>query len=274
MSRYKLTKREKKANRVGTFAFGGFLTLILILVLVLPQFYVSTIDITGSRVVTRGQIISIGNLKTGFHLFNGVNGSIKQLFQLRHAKSEQLLKENLTYIRNVEIESVFPSMIKVNIDERIEVAYVAINDGCVIIDSEGIVLEVLNKSDSRGIPVIEGVVANQIQCGHKASVDLPDSLNESIVLLNDIINADKDTRVDVKLLPEIKTIRPIQDKLLFLTLLLPGTNEELIVKVKNSNENADKMVWLRFALKQGKLGGKGKGILDLSSTQKVFIPER
>ncbi len=253
--------------------FFGIAALVLLLIFVLPQFYVSTIKITGQRIVTQEQILTIGKLKEGSHLFQGVSGAWKDLFQLRHKNAEELLTANLPYIKRIEIKSVFPSILSVVLEERVEVAYIAISDGCVIIDSEGVALEVLSNTDSRGIPVIEGITANKVQLGQKTAVDLQSSLSEAIVLLNDIINADKDTRVNVKLLPTIKTIRPMQDEILFLTIHLPKTGEELIVKVKNSSVNIDNMIWLRFALEQGKLEGKGKGILDLSSSQKVFQPE-
>ena len=273
MTRHRLTRRERKANRVGTTVFFVVLLLAILLVLALPQFYISSVKVTGQRILTADQVILIGDLKTGSHLFQGVSGSMKDWFQLRHKKAEELLLSNLPYLKNVKIQSVFPSVLSVTLVERVEVAYIAISDGCVIIDSEGVALEVLPGADARGIPVIEGVVANQVQLGRKTAVDLPDALTEAIVLLNDIINADKDTQTDVKLLPLIKTIRPMQDKILFLTLQLPGTGEELHIKIKNSSSNIEDMLWLRFALKQGKLVGKSKGILDLSGVQKVFQPE-
>lgn len=273
MNRRRLTRQERKANRIGTLMFFAIIILAFLMVFVLPQFYITNIKISGQRIITEDQVLSVGNIKTGNHLFQGVNGSLKDLFQLRHKKAEQSLLAELPYLKNVVIKSVFPSILSITIDERVEVAYIAISDGCVIIDSEGVVLEVLSNTDSRGIPVIEGIMANQIQLGKKTTVDLPSALAEAIVLLNDVINADKDTRNDVKLLPMIKTIRPMQDKMLFLTIQLPGTGEELIVKTENSSTNLENMIWLRFALKQQKLEGKGKGILDLSSEQKIFIPE-
>jgi len=132
----------------------------------------------------------------------------------------------------------------------------------------------LRDSGSLGIPVIEGISVSSVQSGRKAVVDVPQALTNAILLLNDIINADKDTGVKVKLLPRIKTIRPIQGDILFITIQLPDTDEEFIVKVRNSKENGDKKKWLRYALEQRKLEGKGKGILDLTSTQKIFIPDK
>jgi cell division septal protein FtsQ len=273
MTKHRLTRQERKANRTGTVVFFAIIAVSLVMLLALPQFYVSSIKITGLRMITQEQIVSLAGLDIGTHLFQGVSGTLKDLFSLRHKNAEQKLFENLPYLKSVEIKSVFPSTLSVTIEERVEVAYIAISDGCVIIDSEGVALEVLEGADSRGIPVIEGIVANQVQLGCKTTVDLPGALTESIVLLNDIINADKDTRVEMKLLPTIKTIRPIQDDILFLTIQMPETGENLIVKVKNSSTNIDNMVWLRFALQQKKLEEQGKGILDLSTSQKVFQPE-
>jgi cell division septal protein FtsQ len=239
----------------------------------LPQFYISSIKITGQRVITQEEVVAAAGIETGSHLLAGVSGTLKDIFQLEHAKTEQLLLEKLPYLKSVEVKSVFPSVLSITLEERVEVAYIAISDGCVIIDSEGVALEVLAGAGTLGIPVIEGIVADRVQLGEQTAVDLPDSLTEAIVLLNDIINADKDTRIDMKLLATIKTIRPMQDDILFLTIQLPDTGENLIVKVKNSSVNIDNMIWLRFALEQGKLSGQGRGILDLSSSQKVFLPE-
>lgn len=268
-----MTKQERRANRTGTIVFFTIVAASLLLVLSLPQFYVSSIKITGQRVVTEEQVLSTAGLSTGPHLFQGVNGSLKDLFQLRHKKAEEMLLENLPYIKAVKIRSVFPSVLSVVLEERVEVAYIAISDGCVIIDSEGVALEVLASRGSDGIPVIEGVAALEMRLGSVIAVDLPDALSDAIVLLNDIINADRDTRSDTRLLPAVLSIRPLQDDILYMTIQLPGTGEELIVKVKNSDANAENMIWLRFAMEQGQLEGKGKGVLDMTSSQKVFRPE-
>lgn len=272
--RRRSTRRERKANRVGTVFFTAIILVIALMVFALPQFRISSITTTGTRVITQKQITQMLDIKEGDHLFRGINGSLKDLFQMRHTNSEKILRKNLPYLKDVTIRSVFPSKLSITLDERIEVAYIAISDGCVIIDSEGVVLEVLRESGSLGIPVIEGISVSRVQAGEIAAVDLPDALENAIMLLNDIINADKDTSVQVKLLPGIRSIRPIQDDILFITLLLPDTDEEFIVKVKNSKENAEKMKWLRYAIEQGKLEGQGKGILDITTPQKVFIPEK
>ncbi|MHB1484656.1 MAG: cell division protein FtsQ/DivIB [Saccharofermentanales bacterium] len=259
---------------MGTLLIISILLISALMVFALPQFRISSVEMTGLRVIKEKQVSDMLEITAGDHIFLDVNGSLKDLFQMRHTKSEQMLLKNLPYIKKVEIRSVFPSKLSIAVTERIEVAYIAISDGCVIIDAEGVVLEVLRESGPPGIPVIEGVSVSSVQSGQKAAVDVPDSLTNAIVLLNDIINADKDTSAKVKLLPRIKTIRPIQDDILFVTILLPVTDEEFIVKVRNSKENAEKMKWLRFAMEQRKLEGKGKGILDLTMTQKIFIPEK
>lgn len=274
MRRRRVTNRSKKADRTSALVVTAIIASFVAVSLMLPQFYISKIDISGLRVIDREKLISTGELKTGKHLLYGINGSFKSIFSLRHTKSEQMLLKTLPYLKTIVIKSDFPSVLSVVLEERVEVAYISIEDGCVIIDANGIALEVIERDKDFNIPIIEGIQAYQVMLGQKVGVDLTDYLNQSIILLNDIINADKDDRVGVKLLSCTSSIRPVQDKIFFLTLNIPQNKEELIVKIKTDSRTLDNMKWLRYALQQGNLSGKGKGVLDLTSTQKIFIPEK
>jgi hypothetical protein len=173
----------------------------------------------------------------------------------------------------VEIRSEFPFVLSVALEERVEVAYISIKDGYVIIDAEGIALEVLPKADDIGIPVVEGITISNVHLGSIARVDKPDYLNQTIVLLNAVINAQRDTRTDVDILPYIASIRPVGDNLIFLTLMFPGDVPPLSVKAKVSDDLVEDMLWLRFAISQGKLEGLGNGVVDLTTEQRVFVPD-
>jgi cell division septal protein FtsQ len=274
MRRRRVTNRSKKADRTGALVVTAIIASFVAISLMLPQFYISRININGLRVIDREKLIATGELKTGKHLLYGINGSFKNVFSLRHTQSEQKLLKSLPYLKSVVIKSVFPSVLSVVLEERVEVAYISIEDGCVIIDANGIALEVIERDNDLDIPVIEGIQAFKVMLGQKVAVDLADYLDQSIVLLNDIINADKDARLEVKLLSCTTSIRPVQDKIFFLTLNMPQNKEELIVKVKTDTGTPGKMTWLRYALQQGSLSGYGKGVLDLTSTQRIFIPEK
>lgn len=273
MSRRNRRRRGRRTNRISTYVILCVVAVGALILFALPQFYISDILISGQRIVTTAEILDTAGLQKGRHLLSGVRGSISEMFSLRHTDEEQRLMENLPYIKSVEIRSIFPYVLSVALEERVEVAYISIKDGYVIIDADGIALEVLPKDAAIGIPIIDGITVSNIILGSKAQVDKPDYLNQTVILLNAIINAQKDSRTDYKILPSIITIRPVGNDLIFLTLKLPESGDALSVKTKLSSDLQEDMLWLRFAMQQGKLEGLGSGVLDLTTEQRVFIPD-
>jgi len=55
---------------------------------------------------------------------------------------------------------------------------------------------------------------------------------------------------------------------------LPDTGEELTVLARVSTNISEDMIWLRFAILQGALNGRGKGVLDMTGENRVFIPDK
>ncbi len=263
----------RRSGRTGTRIVLLLLAAGALMLFALPQFYIAEIRISGERILSEEEIVSRAGLETGRHLLAGISGSPGELFELRHTREEKILKESFPYIKTVEIRSVFPSILSVTIEERVEVAYISIKDGYLIIDADGIALEVLPKGGETGIPVVEGLTAGDIVLGARVLVDKPDYLSQTVILLNAIINAQKDTRTDYRILPDVISIRPVGSDLLFLTLKTGEDSGTITVKARISADLEDDMVWLRFAMQQGKLKGLGSGVLDMTTQQKVFVPD-
>jgi len=262
--------KYKKKSKSGYLLFAAILFLGLC-VYFLPQFYINEIEITGLRVVKEEQLIRHSGLIKGEHIFNGISGSVKDIFSMRHSGREEEIQKNCTYVKSVVVRSYFPGKVYIEITERIEVAYVAIDDGFVIIDSEGVAVEVINNAVNLNIPVIEGVQVIFGETGKEVTVDMQDYLRQSIVLLNHIVNADNDSRSEVNLLEKIISIRPVNNRISFIQIRLD--EEELIAKVRNSEKTFDDMIWLRFAIQQGVLDGNSGKVLDLTTSQRAFRDE-
>ena len=222
--------------------------------------------------MTPAEIEAAIPVKPGQHLFTGIGPDLRRLFSLRYGSVEKTLLARFPYIRSVQASLKFPSTMVIEIEERVEVAYVAIPDGCVMLDKEGYALRILNQSPA-DIPVIEGVTVTSLTLGQVLTVNAPDAMNSAVSLLGAIIDADKDTRTPQKLLSQVRKIRPLSDGRLFMTLALPATGEELTVATENKGEQLEDMLWLRFAMDQGALDNRGKGVLDLTGSRKVFIPD-
>lgn len=263
---------KRKHSYKGTLVVFLVMMVGLALIYFLPQFYIKNINVTGLRVLTNEKIILAGELKTGVHIFSGVKGNISDIFSLRHPEIEKNLTNNLSFIKRVSVRSVFPSILDVAIEERIEVAYISIEDGFLIIDADTVALEVFPKDSKLKIPIIEGVVIYDYQLGQIVKVDKATYLNKAAYLLNAIFETDMDTRVKIKLLESIESIRPVGEDIFFLKIRLPN-DKTLNVKAANSYSFQEDALWIRFALEQGKLNDLGKGYLDLTTSQKVFIPE-
>lgn len=268
MKRRKHLKRKyRQKNRFGLYLLLG-IALLILFVLFLPQFRISSIEAKGLRVLEKSTLLKYSEISHGDHLFKGVGGSLADIFSLRHSASEEKILDNCAYVKSVSVRSVFPGKILIDVTERVEVAYIAISDGFVIADSQGIAVEVIDSALNMDIPVIEGIQVNYCKTGEEIIVDMPEYFNQSLILLNHVINSDKDTRTEINLLDKIKSIRPVNDRTLFMIVML--AEEELVVKIKNSENTFDDMLWMHFAIEQDALSGKGGKILDLTTSQRAF----
>ncbi len=267
-------RRKKRIRRPhkGTIVILCLLILSGLFVFFLPQFYISQIRVSGQRVLTKEDIMIKTHIRTGEHILSGVSGSLADIFSLRHPDKEKLIKETFPYVKEVTVRSEFPSVLSVILEERIEVAYISIQDGFLIIDADGVALEVMNRTMTPAVPVIEGLIVRSIDLGSVAEVDKQDYLKQTAVVLTCVFNADMDTRAEIRLLDTITAIRPVGENTAYMKLTLPDEGGILNVKVAASDDICEDMLWLRFALSQRKLNGLGEGILDLTTSQRVFVP--
>jgi hypothetical protein len=248
------------------------LTVIVLLVRLLPVFQLNRIEATTLRSISETDAVAASGLTIGQHLFEGLGGSLTQLVQLRYAAVEAKLLAAFPTIKTVTASLDFPGKIILAITERIEVAYIEIPDGCVMIDKEGVALKILNITP-KDIPVISGVTVTSLNLGQPLAVDVPPSMNSAITLMGAIIDADKDDRPVTLLLPQLRKIMPVGGHRLYLTVILPNTGEELSVAAETGSDQADDMLWLRFALAQGVFDSRGKGVLDLTGSRRTFTPD-
>lgn len=260
-------------RRYRRLALLGVAAVLGLLVWLLPAFHAEQIEISGLQTLAPAEVLAESGLLEGQHLFKGVGGTFKQLLQLRYAAAENDLCETFPAIRSVEARLRFPGRISLTIVERVQVAYVAIPDGCAMIDKEGVAIKILPSAPA-GIPVIEGVTVTSLELGDALGVDVPAAMNSAISLMGAIIDADKDSRTTLLLLPLISKIRPLSGRRLYITVILPKTGAELNVEAESSGDMDEDMLWLRFALDQDAFNNLGKGVLDLTGGRRTFTPDQ
>ena len=263
---------HRKHRRRGLFIALAIIGVTGLMVWQLPVFRLISIDVPELRSLDRQPVVDASGLSIGQHLFQGLGGNLEQIVQLRYPLAEMKLLAAFPTIKTVKARLIFPGKISLAIEERVEVAYVSFPDGCVMIDKEGVALKIWQDAP-QGIPIIEGVSATSLILGKPLEVDVPSAMNSAITLMGAIIEADKDTRAAITLLPQIRTIRPLNGSRLYLMVVLPKTGEELTVLAETGQNQTEDMLWLRFALAQDSFDGRGKGVLDLTGSRRTFTPD-
>lgn len=239
----------------------------------LPAFRLQQLNLPDQlRSVDQQQLLQACDLEIGRHLFRELGGSWRLLGNLRYGAVEERIISRIPAVKTVTVRLDFPGAITCVVTERIEVAWLAIPDGCVMIDQDGVAMDITSERPD-DIPVIEGITVRSMTLGQPLEVDLADAQSHAIGLLGAIIEADRDPRPGAVLLSQVTRIRPIGGRQLYLTLRVPDTGEELTVLDETGSDLAEDMLWLRFALDQDALNGRGKGILDLTGSRKTFIPD-
>ncbi|MDD2580060.1 MAG: FtsQ-type POTRA domain-containing protein [Eubacteriales bacterium] len=247
------------------------LIAVSLLIWQLPPLRLHTMEVSGLRRLSEAEIIESSGLTSGQHLFHGLGGSLTHLRQLRYQSVEAAVAA-LPEVESCRVTLHYPGQIDLEVAERVEVAYLAIPDGSVMIDKEGVAIRIWREVPE-DIPLIEGVHLTSLQLGAPLTAHVPAALNSAITMMGAIIEADRDSRTPQQLLSSVKSIRPLGHQRIYLTLVLPKTAQEVTVLAEISQQLSEDMIWLRFAIEQGVLENRGKGILDLTGGRKTFKPD-
>jgi hypothetical protein len=261
------------ADRVAFLVVVGLLLVAVLLVSVSPSFRVGAIDASGTRRIDPQSLIADSGLVTGQSFLKGMGGSLSALVGFRYGRAESRLLSLYPYLRTVEVRFRYPGRVSIEAVERVEVAYLAAHDAIVVIDADRIAVRILQGAAPEGIPLVEGIDITKYRLGGTVEVDRPQALDDALLLLSAVLEADTDTRGDLKLLSVVRAVRPAADDLIYLTVRLPSTLADLQVREDDPRNAAADMTMLRYAVLQGKFDDVGSGILDLSGGQSRFVPD-
>lgn len=250
------------------------LAVAVLLVAFLPMFRLQKVEWPQDlRQLDPQAMERAAGLTPGRHLLAGLGGSVGNWFSLRYGKAEQTLLDKFPAIRKIRLSMHLPGQIVGELEERVEVAYIAIPDGCVMVDKEFYALRNWSRIPT-GIPLIEGITIRSVTLGRPLVVTEDGALQDVVSIMGAIIDADQDTRAATRMLPLVRSIRRIGSRQLVLYLVLPHSGAELTVTAETGALLAERMTWLRYAIDQGQLN-VGKGVLHLTAADRPrFTPDR
>lgn len=262
----------RPSRKVVLAAILAILIITIALFLALhPAFRVKYMKIDGNVVVSDQEILEATKLKYNAHLLAGISGNILDILKLNYGKTEEKIKKENPYIRDIDISVSLPSTVNIKVDERAKISYVKTPDGYAALDREGTVLELSSKAGEVR-PVISGLVVDSATLGDKCVIENITDYQRAIIVLGAILQVDNSTiENDYRMFANTAEIRILPSGYMFLTIYTP-LGSLLQVKLDSTESITDDMTWLRYALVSGGFENLPDGALDMTGDEYIYRP--
>lgn len=251
------------------------LSLALLLALLfyfLPLFRIQKIESTELYFVDLEEVLSKTPLHLNQHFLHAYGGSLHGVIAGRYEGVEKSVLHDFPGLSQVEIQYQFPGTIFFDLKERIPVAYLDVRDGYITLDRYGVAVS-SGSELPQGIPLIRGIDVIQLELGKLVSSNADAELKSCIDVMSSIVEADFENQSREPLLPRVKEIRAVSDKIL-LQMDPMNNGQELRVSCRGNRNLKDEFIWLSKVLDSGVLSEKLPGSLDIYGSQLVFRPEK
>lgn len=138
--------------------FLGLLLLFILFIIGFSSitsslFAIGRVEVEGNRYITTEEIYQIAGIPERMNIFRLNTGEIQ-------SRLEQDLR-----IEGAIVTRQFPSTIQIVLEERIPLAYVACEYGFVEVDRQGIVLAAHKSLSEIKVPIVTGIVLNNLYVG-------------------------------------------------------------------------------------------------------------
>ena len=172
MNEERAIKRTKR--QIKLFIKLGISLLLCGLIVFLlksPLFDVKEFTVEGNSYYTDDEILVMGNCKTGGNIFIGTD--------VRDIKSRL---EKDAYMASVKVKRILPDTIKIQLDERRQVAAIVYGEKYVVVDGSGTVLRKTGVMPE--ITVLKGLTISKLSVGEKVEAEEKVLLRQTLQMLD------------------------------------------------------------------------------------------
>ena len=165
---------KRKKRKIKFFIkLGIFLLLCGLIVFVLKShlFDVKEFTVEGNSYYTDDEVLVMGNCKTGGNIFIGTD--------VRDIKSRL---EKDAYMASVKVKRILPDTIKIQLDERRQVAAIVYGEKYVVVDGSGTVLRKTGVMPE--ITVLKGLTISKLSVGEKVEAEEKVLLRQTLQMLD------------------------------------------------------------------------------------------
>lgn len=156
-----------------------------------PLFLLSQITVDEISRYNKDDIIKVSGIETGQNAIKYVGGSLQHLLQMRMGKAEKYV-ENLPWIKSAVIQYQFSGVVHISITERNAIAWIKHKGNYLLVDEEGVVLEVSTELDER-YPEIRGLEPDKYTIGKTIEIKKPERITWLVQLLKSLDHVDRDS---------------------------------------------------------------------------------
>ena len=173
------------------------LTLILLLTTAMligltPIFSITEINVSGNHYYSAGQIAAKSGLKLSQNGFSALLGkNVLKLFSMRCDGAEQAIKAACPYVKSVAVRYAPPRTIGIEVEERLKSFVVPYFGSGLLIDGEGVVVDIIKDYRQSDMPVALGLDIKRYEIGEALDPG-GGGLEAAISVVNALRQADRD----------------------------------------------------------------------------------
>jgi len=186
----------KGAGRIaGRIACIFLLTLtIALLIIATPHFSISEIKVSGNNYYSDSQIVAKSGLRTGQNGFTALRGNnIFKIISFRCDAAEDSVISACPYIKSINIRYILPAAIQIEVEERNKSVVIPYFGTGLLIDGEGVVVDIVRNYSQTGLPVASGLSVSRYEIGKAIAVRDELKIDAILSVVNALRQADRDS---------------------------------------------------------------------------------
>lgn len=204
---HKKHKSKKKFKRVLLFIkfilVAALLATTVVYTAISPFFNINTMMVKGNAHYDRQTLTAASGIVQGNNGFRQMFEKPGKFYFLRIGLAEKSIIESCPYVKNVKVRFLIPSAVMIEVEEREAAALVNITGTTLLIDREGILLEMNPEIREVVLPVIKGIKSDTFSLGKK--INIKEDALLSVFNIFDTIREMDNEKKD-KLLPSVDYI--------------------------------------------------------------------
>lgn len=215
-----MKKREKKRRKNRKNPLGKLLAFIgiiagIFLIASTSYFNVQTFEVDGNSYYSDEEILIMGNCKSGGNIFWGID-----------LNDIEARLEKDAYMANVKVKRVLPDGIRIELEERTQIAAVVYGQHYVVIDKDGRILR--NTEVDPKVTQVHGLTISKLEVGEIIEVEEKVKLRQTLEMLS-IMEANDMYFIDIEM------TETGVDAYVLKNLVCQGSPQNIMEAVKSGN---------------------------------------